>query len=382
MYCENCGKQVNTGVKFCPYCGFNLMSPDKNKEEPQLKQDKKEPLSVATVAGTVSFGIVGIIQTILHYLGWGGVIFGVIAFIFGNTARGKELLLSGIGLLALKYVLGFIFLGSVVALKKIKEGSDKKSFKTWYLPFLIGFVPGFILARSVLGSDSVLMAMIEGVMGALFGNLSVYLFNKILKRKTSTANILYIIASILLVGGVVFGAGYLISRDEPTSTPTPQTWRDLIEVPSSLGTFTVPTPTPFKGRLSDLLKRTPLPTSVPTPTPVPLTGTFLAGYIISTSNLHLPGVSIVLSRNGINYGAVATTNSSYRIDGLIAGENYTLSIKLPMDYILDTTVDEPMSVGAFNGNLPYWNPGMTNGSVVNIHWSGENSLWIYTKPSE
>lgn len=56
------------------------------------------------------FGIVMIVQTIFHFLGWLGILLGVIAWIAGNkTGRVSELLIGGIGFLVLKYVIGFIF---------------------------------------------------------------------------------------------------------------------------------------------------------------------------------------------------------------------------------------------------------------------------------
>jgi len=53
--------------------------------------------------------LVAIAQTILHYLGWIGIILGVLALIVGNTHRGTELIIGGIGYLILKYVIGFLY---------------------------------------------------------------------------------------------------------------------------------------------------------------------------------------------------------------------------------------------------------------------------------
>ena len=66
-------------------------------------------------------GIVAIVQFILHYLGWGGIILGVIAFLFGNTGRGTELLVGGVGFILLKYLIGFVF----VVLLKIGRGKSE-----------------------------------------------------------------------------------------------------------------------------------------------------------------------------------------------------------------------------------------------------------------
>ena len=67
---------------------------------------------------SILFGALVIIQTILHYLGLLGIGLGIIALAFKNIDRGKELLLSGIGMIALKYLLGFIFWLISLPLKK------------------------------------------------------------------------------------------------------------------------------------------------------------------------------------------------------------------------------------------------------------------------
>jgi len=54
--------------------------------------------------------IIAIIQLILHYLGWVGILLGIIAYLFGNYIRGKELLIGGIGFIVLKYTIGIIYL--------------------------------------------------------------------------------------------------------------------------------------------------------------------------------------------------------------------------------------------------------------------------------
>lgn len=53
--------------------------------------------------------IIAIIQTILHYLGWIGIILGTIAFLFGNKVRAQELLIGGISFVVLKYVIGIVY---------------------------------------------------------------------------------------------------------------------------------------------------------------------------------------------------------------------------------------------------------------------------------
>jgi hypothetical protein len=55
-------------------------------------------------------GVAAIVQLILHYLGWAGVVLGVLAIVVGSGGRGTELLLGGFGFIVLKYVIGFLFL--------------------------------------------------------------------------------------------------------------------------------------------------------------------------------------------------------------------------------------------------------------------------------
>lgn len=74
--------------------------------------------------------IVGIVQTILHILGWLALILGVIALIFGNSTRGLELIVSGVIFIVLKLIIGFIFIGSIslgLGVNAIREKSQKNS---------------------------------------------------------------------------------------------------------------------------------------------------------------------------------------------------------------------------------------------------------------
>lgn len=54
-------------------------------------------------------GVVAIVQFILHYLGWLGVVLGVIALVFGNVQRASELIVGGLGMIAVKYLIGLVF---------------------------------------------------------------------------------------------------------------------------------------------------------------------------------------------------------------------------------------------------------------------------------
>lgn len=66
-------------------------------------------------------GFIAIIQLILHYLAWAGMALGIIAFLFGNFDRGWELLIGGVSLMALKYIIGFAYLGFM---KLFNKGSQ------------------------------------------------------------------------------------------------------------------------------------------------------------------------------------------------------------------------------------------------------------------
>jgi len=71
----------------------------------------------------IFFAII-IIQTIFHYLGWLGLLLGVIAIIFKNTNRGIELLIGGASFILIKYLIGFIF--KLLVGRKIND-IEKKS---------------------------------------------------------------------------------------------------------------------------------------------------------------------------------------------------------------------------------------------------------------
>jgi hydrogenase-4 membrane subunit HyfE len=64
------------------------------------------------------------VQTILHYLGWLGMLLGVVALLFGSTQRGTELLVGGISFIVLKYMVGVAF-HVIVRLVAPKEGAEQ-----------------------------------------------------------------------------------------------------------------------------------------------------------------------------------------------------------------------------------------------------------------
>lgn len=54
--------------------------------------------------------IVVILQFILHVVGFIAILAGIVAFVFGNSGRGKELLIGGICWLVIKYAIGAFYL--------------------------------------------------------------------------------------------------------------------------------------------------------------------------------------------------------------------------------------------------------------------------------
>lgn len=57
---------------------------------------------------------------ILHYLGIIGIVLGAIALVFGNTSRAKELAIGGVSFIAVKYIIGAIYVGVSALLNKGK----------------------------------------------------------------------------------------------------------------------------------------------------------------------------------------------------------------------------------------------------------------------
>ena len=68
--------------------------------------------------------LVAIVQFVLHYLGIIAILLGIVAFIFGNTGRGKELLIGGIGWLALKYLIGAAYVLGLKIAQRATSPSD------------------------------------------------------------------------------------------------------------------------------------------------------------------------------------------------------------------------------------------------------------------
>ncbi|MBL7016857.1 MAG: hypothetical protein ISR84_04790 [Kiritimatiellales bacterium] len=84
------------------------------------RNDQKESKGKEVFGGCL-VGVLAVVQVILHYLGIIGIILGIVAFIAGNTPRGTELLIGGVGFIVLKYVLGFIVMGFMALIGAFKD---------------------------------------------------------------------------------------------------------------------------------------------------------------------------------------------------------------------------------------------------------------------
>lgn len=70
--------------------------------------------------GEFLYACIVILQLGLHYLGLIAIILGAVAFVFQNFDRGTELIVSGIGFLVLKYVIGIVY----ITVLKIAKSPD------------------------------------------------------------------------------------------------------------------------------------------------------------------------------------------------------------------------------------------------------------------
>ena len=71
-------------------------------------------------------GFIAIIQFILHYLALAGIILGVIALLVGNTERGWTLVVGGVSFMALKYIIGFVYIGAIKMFSKDSQTEQQK----------------------------------------------------------------------------------------------------------------------------------------------------------------------------------------------------------------------------------------------------------------
>lgn len=67
--------------------------------------------------GAEVIGVVVIVRRILTYLGWNGVVLGVIALVFGSTRSASALAIGGMEFIALSYLLG----GASLALSWLRK---------------------------------------------------------------------------------------------------------------------------------------------------------------------------------------------------------------------------------------------------------------------
>ena len=67
------------------------------------------------------FALVTVVQTILHYLGWLGILLGFAALLVGNTPRGTELVVGGVSFIVLKYVVGVLFLAVRLSVEMFRQ---------------------------------------------------------------------------------------------------------------------------------------------------------------------------------------------------------------------------------------------------------------------
>lgn len=67
--------------------------------------------------------LVPIAQLILNILGFLGILGGTVALLFGNTQRGIELLVGGVIFVAIRVILGILFVG--LGLKKPKSNTNE-----------------------------------------------------------------------------------------------------------------------------------------------------------------------------------------------------------------------------------------------------------------
>ncbi len=69
---------------------------------------------------------IAVVQFVLHYLGWIGIVLGAVALLFGNGHRGVQLLIGGFSFIVLKYAIGVVFLTPIhiAAARKAKQENE------------------------------------------------------------------------------------------------------------------------------------------------------------------------------------------------------------------------------------------------------------------
>lgn len=113
MYCKNCGKEIDDGVKFCPECGTKLFSDDsiENKIDKLESKGPEKQLNTMCLAGVIVsgvslflnfYGTVGLAGLIISYMGYKAV--------KTSGEKGRELSIIGMVIGGITVVLGIISL--------------------------------------------------------------------------------------------------------------------------------------------------------------------------------------------------------------------------------------------------------------------------------
>ncbi|MBR4351380.1 MAG: zinc-ribbon domain-containing protein [Bacilli bacterium] len=156
MVCNNCGKEIEAGTKFCSSCGTKVeakKAPKKVEKKEEAKEVKKETVKVEPVnnsnQGSSALGIVSMVLGIVSFiLSWFLtvfiIVFPIAGLILGICAKGKKgFKITGIILNALSIVIAIImFIAGLAAIGRgvkesipeIKEGvrEVQKTVKSGY----------------------------------------------------------------------------------------------------------------------------------------------------------------------------------------------------------------------------------------------------------
>jgi rRNA maturation endonuclease Nob1 len=104
MFCQNCGKEIPDGSKFCPECGASISTPKEEVKEESKVEEKptlKEPKPVNEKRkGFSALSIIGFIISFFGIFGFIGAIIGIVELIINKkNKRGLSIAAIVIGLL-------------------------------------------------------------------------------------------------------------------------------------------------------------------------------------------------------------------------------------------------------------------------------------------